>query len=47
MLRTLLLFLAALISFSACADEASVKKILEKNYPQIGKVDNVFKAPFL
>ena len=47
MLRTLLLFLVALISFSACADEAVVKKILEKNYPQIGKVDNVFKAPFL
>jgi len=47
MFRTLLLLLASLICLSAYADEAKVKKILEKNYPQIGKVDNVYKASFL
>lgn len=29
------------------ADPSAVKKILEKNYPQIGTVDNVYKAPYL
>jgi len=47
MFRTLLLLLAALVCFSAYADEAKVKKILTKNYPQIGSVDKVYKAPYL
>ncbi len=47
MFRTLLLLLAALFCFSAYADEANVKSILQKNYPQIGKVDKVYKAPYL
>ncbi len=32
---------------SAHADEAKVKSILKKNYPQIGNVENVYKAPYL
>jgi thiol:disulfide interchange protein DsbC len=47
MFRTLPLLLAALVCFSAYADEAQVKNILQKNYPQIGNVDKVYKAPFL
>jgi thiol:disulfide interchange protein DsbC len=47
MFRTLLLLLAALFCFSAYADEAKVKSILQKNYPQIGKVNKVYKAPYL
>lgn len=47
MMKYLLLLLAALFSFNACADEAKVKSILQKEYPQIGKVDKVYKAPFL
>jgi thiol:disulfide interchange protein DsbC len=47
MLRYLLLLLATLFCLSAYADEAKVKSILEKNYPQIGKVDKVYKAPYL
>ena len=42
-----LLLLTALFCFSAHADEAKVKSILQKNYPQIGKVDKVYKAPFM
>jgi thiol:disulfide interchange protein DsbC len=47
MFRTLLLLLALLFCLNAHADEAKVKNILQKNYPQIGKIDNVYKAPYL
>jgi len=47
MFRYLLLLLAALFCLNAYADEARVKSILQKNYPQIGKVDKVYKAPFM
>ena len=47
MFRPLLLLFATLFCLSAYADEAKVKKTLEKNYPQIGKIDKVYKAPFL
>ena len=47
MFRYLLLLLAALFCFSAYADEAKVKNILQKNYPQLGTIDKVYKAPFL
>jgi len=47
MFRTLLLLLAALFCFSAYADEAKVKSILKKKYPQMEKLDQVYKAPFL
>jgi thiol:disulfide interchange protein DsbC len=47
MLNSLLL-LFALFSFScAQADEAKVKETLQKNYPQMGKVDEVYKANLL
>jgi thiol:disulfide interchange protein DsbC len=42
-----LLLLVSLFCLSAYADEAKVKSILLKNYPQIGKVDKVYKAPYL
>jgi thiol:disulfide interchange protein DsbC len=42
-----LLLLAALICPAAHADETKVKSILQKNYPQIGNVENVYKAPYL
>lgn len=29
------------------ADPATVKSILQKSYPQLGKIDKVYKAPFL
>lgn len=32
---------------AAHGDPAAVKKILQKNYPQIGKIERVIKAPFL
>ena len=47
MFRYLLLMLAAVFCLSAHADEAKVKSILKKNYPQIGNVENVYKAPYL
>jgi thiol:disulfide interchange protein DsbC len=47
MFKYLLLLLTAFFCLNSYADEAKVKSMLEKNYPQIGKVDNVYKAPFL
>ena len=47
MFKPLLLLLATLFCFNAYADEAKVKSILQKNYPQIGNVEGVYKAPFL
>jgi len=47
MLKYLLLLLVTVTCFNARADEAEVKKILKKNYPQIGNVEQVYKAPFL
>ncbi len=47
MLRSIL-FLSALLAFSgAQASEANVRKILETNYPQMGKIDKVQKANIL
>ena len=46
MFRTFLLLLA-LSCTCACANEATVKDTLQKNYPQIGKIDRVNKANFL
>jgi thiol:disulfide interchange protein DsbC len=47
MIRTFL-FLCALLAFSgAQADEARLKATLEKNYPQLGKIDKVEKAHIL
>jgi len=45
MLRSLLLLLAALSSTCAYASEAQVKTTLERDYPQIGKIQQVNKAP--
>lgn len=45
MLRSLLLLLAALACTSAYASEAKVKTILEHDYPQIGKIQQVNKSP--
>jgi len=47
MFRTLLVLLATLFCLSAHADEEKIKKILQKNYPQIGNVEKVIKAPYL
>lgn len=47
MIKSLLLLLATLTFTCAYADEAKVKGILEKNYPQIGKIDQVNKAKVL
>jgi thiol:disulfide interchange protein DsbC len=47
MLRHILLLFVALFALNAHADEATVKSTLLKKYPQIGKVDKVFKAPYL
>lgn len=47
MFRYLLLLLAAVFCLNAHADEAKVKSTLKKNYPQIGNVVNVYKAPYL
>ena len=58
MLRSILLLLAALICSHACASDAkdpapshgdasAVKDMLQKNYPQIGKIEKVNKANFL
>lgn len=42
------LFLFALLAFSSAqANEAGVKRILEKNYPQLGKIEKVEKAHIL
>ena len=46
MYRYLLLLLSIFICFNAYADEAKVKSILQKNYPQVGKVNNVYKSPY-
>lgn len=43
MLKYLFLFLSAISP--ALAGEAEVKAALEKNYPQIGKIERVLKAP--
>ena len=47
MLKILPLLLITLFCFGAQANEANVKSTLEKNYPQIGTIDAVYKAPFL
>lgn len=47
MLRSLLLLFAALFCFCAYASEARVKDTLQKNYPQIGKIEKVNKANVL
>lgn len=47
MLRSLLLLLATLAFTCAHADETSIKKILQENYPQIGEVDKVNKSDIL
>jgi thiol:disulfide interchange protein DsbC len=47
MFKLFLLLFASLAFSCAHADEASVKKILEENYPQIGEVDKVNKANIL
>jgi len=44
MLKPLVLVLATLFSFNACASEASVKQALQKKYPKMGKIDQVYKA---
>lgn len=45
MLRSLLLLLTAFSCACAYANEAQVKTILERDYPQIGKIQQVNKAP--
>lgn len=47
MFRPFILLLAMLAGTCAHANEARVKDILQKNFPQIGKIDKVYKAPFL
>lgn len=47
MMKYLLSLFVLLFCINASADEAAVKGLLEKNYPQMGKVNNVYKAPFL
>lgn len=47
MFRSLVLLLAMFVGTCAYANEAQVKDILQKNFPQLGKVDKVYKAPFL
>jgi thiol:disulfide interchange protein DsbC len=47
MIRMFLFVLALLACSGVQANEASVKKILEKNYPQLGKIDQVEKAHIL
>lgn len=46
MIKSFLLLLAALSCACAYASEAQVKTILERDYPQIGKIQQVNKAPF-
>lgn len=45
MLRSFFLLLAALSSTCAYASEATVKATLERDYPQIGKIQQVNKSP--
>ena len=45
MFKYLVLFSATLFCLSAHADETKLKGFLEKNYPQLGKIENVSKAP--
>ncbi|OGT00010.1 MAG: thiol:disulfide interchange protein [Gallionellales bacterium RBG_16_56_9] len=45
MLRSFFLLLAALSSTCAYASEAKVKATLERDYPQIGKIQQVNKSP--
>ena len=45
MSKTSLLLLAVLFCFNANANEASIKETLQKNYPQVGKIDQVNKTP--
>ncbi|MBI5436087.1 MAG: DsbC family protein [Nitrosomonadales bacterium] len=47
MFRFFLLLLSALSSVCVHASEASVKDTLQKNYPQIGKIEKVNKANIL
>ena len=47
MIRPFLLLFAVFFSFCAYASEVKVKEILEKNYPQIGKIEKVNKANIL
>ena len=47
MFRPFLFLLAVLTSACAYAGEAKVKDLLQKNYPQLGKVEKVNKASFL
>jgi thiol:disulfide interchange protein DsbC len=47
MFKSVVIFLGILSCVSAYADEAKVKSMLQKNYPQIGNIDKVFKAPYL
>lgn len=42
-----LLLLVAIFCSNAFADEAAVKSILQKEYPQMGAIDKVYKAPYL
>lgn len=44
MLKPLLLLLASLVCANVYADEAKVLDTLQKNYPQLGKIDKVNKA---
>ena len=46
MFKCLLLPLVTLFCWSAHADESKVKSNLQKNYPQIGKIESVTKTPF-
>ena len=45
MLRSILLLLTALCCTCAYAGEAQIKTILERDYPHIGKIQQVNKAP--
>ena len=47
MFKLFLLMLASLSSVSVQASEASIKDTLQKNYPQIGKIEKVNKANLL
>ncbi len=47
MIKPLLLLIAALACSSTYASEAKVKDALQKNYPQIGKIDKVSKTGIL
>jgi thiol:disulfide interchange protein DsbC len=47
MSRSLLLLFATLFCFCAYASEARVKDTLQKNYPQLGKIEKVNKANVL